>query len=356
MDMPQLINAVTPLAEARTALAESYDLRFTKAVDKATAGIKARLENQVPAVEWPLLAPLIFQINRLKQQRDAVILAHNFQVPPIFYGVADVTGDSLGLARAATRTDRAVIVQCGIRFMAETSKLLNPEATVLIPDSRADCSLAASITAADIAALRAHYPGLPVVTHLNTTAEVKAAADICCTSANAVAIVDSLPGDGVIIVPDQFLARNIARHTAKKLVTWAGACEVHESFTPQDIADLRDAYPGAAIIAHPECPPDVAAAADFTGATAGLIDWVRTQRPARVVLVTECSMADNIAAETEGTEFVRGCNICPHMKRITLENILWSLHTLSEEITIAPDLAASAAKATRRMLEVDGQR
>jgi quinolinate synthase len=236
--------------------------------------------------------------------------------------------------------------------MAETSKLLNPEATVLIPDSRADCSLAASITATDVAALRASYPRLPVVTHVNTSAAVKAAADICCTSSNALAVVDSLPGDGVIIVPDQFLARNIARRTKKKIVTWAGSCEVHESFTPEDIAGLREAYPDARIVAHPECPPDVVAAADFTGATAGLIDWVRTERPARVVMITECSMADNLAAETKGTEFVRGCNICPHMKRITLENILWSLHTLSEEITVAPVLLDPAARAIRRMLEI----
>jgi quinolinate synthase len=350
--MPQLINAVTPLGEARAVLAESYDLRFSRAVERATAGVRARLESQIPAIEWPLLAPLIFQINRLKQQRDAVILAHNFQAPPIFFGVADVTGDSLSLARAAARTDRAVIVQCGIRFMAETSKILNPGATVLIPDSRAGCSLAASITAGDIAALRAHYPGLPVVTHVNTSAEVKAAADICCTSSNALAIVESLPGDGVIIVPDQFLARNIARRTAKKLITWAGACEVHESFTPADVADLRDAYPGARIAAHPDCPPDVVAAADFTGATTGLIDWVRAERPARVVMLTECSMADNLAAETTGIEFVHGCNVCPHMKRITLENILGSLHTLSEEVTVAPELVEPAAMAVRKMLEV----
>jgi quinolinate synthase len=352
MDMPQLINAVTPLAEARASLAESYDLRFTKAVEKATAGVRARLAQQIPAIEWPLLAPLIFHINRLKRRRDAVILAHTFQAPPIFFGVADVTGDSLGLARAAAQTDKAVIVQCGIRFMAETSKILKPEATVLIPDSRADCSLAASITATDVAALRASYPRLPVVTHVNTSAAVKAAADICCTSSNALAVVDSLPGDGVIIVPDQFLARNIARRTKKKIVTWAGSCEVHESFTPEDIAGLREAYPDARIVAHPECPPDVVAAADFTGATAGLIDWVRTERPARVVMITECSMADNLAAETKGTEFVRGCNICPHMKRITLENILWSLHTLSEEITVAPVLLDPAARAIRRMLEI----
>jgi quinolinate synthase len=350
--MPQLINAVTPLGDARAALAASYDLSFSKAVEKATAGVLDRLRDRVPAIEWPFLAPLIFQINRLKKQRDAVILAHNYQAPPIFFGVADITGDSLKLAIEASRIEHRLIVQCGVHFMAETSKILNPDKTVLIPDSRAGCSLAASITAADVAALRAHYPDVPVVTHVNTSAEVKAAADICCTSANALEIVESLPGERVIMVPDQFLARNTAKRTQKKIITWAGTCEVHETFTAADIAELRSVYPGAKIIAHPECPPDVVAAVDFAGATAGMIDWVKAERPARVVMVTECSMSDNVAAETEGIEFVRGCNICPHMKRITLENILWSLHTMSEEVVIAPALIDPAAQAIRRMFEV----
>jgi len=350
--MPQLINAITPLGEARAALNSSYDLSFSKAVEKATGGVFERIKDKVPAIEWPLLAPLIFQINRLKKKRDAVVLAHNYQVPPIFFGVADITGDSLKLALEASRIDKRVIVQCGVHFMAETSKILNPAKTVLIPDSRAGCSLAASITAADVAALRRSYPDVPVVTHVNTSAEVKAAADICCTSSNALDIVESLSGEAAIMVPDQFLARNTAKRTKKKIITWAGACEVHETFTPADIAELRAAYPGAKIIAHPECPPEVVAAVDFAGGTAGMIDWVKTERPARVVMVTECSMSDNVAAETEGVEFVRGCNICPHMKRITLENILWSLHTMSEEVVVAPELIDPAARAVRRMLEV----
>jgi quinolinate synthase len=236
--------------------------------------------------------------------------------------------------------------------MAETTKILNPERTVLIPDSRAGCSLAASITATDVAALRANYPDVPIVTHVNTSAEVKAAADICCTSSNALDILESLSGDRVIMVPDQFLARNTAKRTSKKIITWAGTCEVHETFTAGDIAELRAAYPGAKIIAHPECPPEVVAVVDFAGATAGMIDWVKAERPARVVMVTECSMSDNVAAETDGVEFVRGCNICPHMKRITLENILWSLHTMSEEVVIEAALIEPAARAIRRMLEV----
>ena len=352
--MAQQINGLTPLGEARAALAGHYDLTFSNAIERATATVFDRLKTTVPAIEWPFLAPLIFAINRLKGEKDAVILAHNYQTPPIFLGVADITGDSLQLAMAATHIDQSVIVQCGVTFMAETSKILNPDKTVLIPDSRAGCSLAASIAAADIKILRDSYPGVPIVTHINTSAEVKAASDICCTSANAKAIVESLPGDAVIMVPDQFLARNTAKRTSKKIIAWAGSCEVHETFTAADIAELRAAYPRAKIIAHPECPPEVIAAVDFTGSTTGMIDWVRTERPASVVMVTECSMSDNVAAETAGTEFLRGCNICPHMKRITLENILWSLHTMSEEITVAPDLIEPAARSISRMIEAGG--
>jgi quinolinate synthase len=352
--MAQLINALTPLDEARAILGSNYELTFSKSIEKATAGLFERLKASVPAIEWPFLAPLIFAINRLKVEKDAVILAHNYQAPPIFFGVADITGDSLKLAAEATRIKQSVIVQCGVTFMAETTKILNPQKTVLIPDSRAGCSLASSIDATDIGALRHAYPGVPIVTHVNTSAEVKAASDICCTSGNAAEIVGSLPGDSVIMVPDQFLARNTAKRTAKKIIAWAGACEVHESFTAADIAELRAAYPGAKIIAHPECPPEVIAAVDFAGATAGMIDWVKTERPASVIMVTECSTSDNVAAETEGVEFLRGCNICPHMKRITLENILWSLHTMSEEINVAPELIEPAARAIRRMIEPVG--
>lgn len=353
--MVQMINAVTPLAAARAELAATYDLGFSKAVEKATAAVFDRLRGRVPAIEWPLLAPLIFQISRLKRQRDAVILAHRYQVPAIYFGVADITGDAEQLALAAAAVEQPVIVQCGVHFMAETSKVLNPGRTVLLPDSRAGCSLAASITPEDVRALRARYPGLPLLASLSTPAGVKALADACCTPGNALAMVEAMPGDAVILVPDQYLARNLAPLTRKRLITWAGACEVHESFTATDIAELRAAYPSARVLVHSQCRPEVVAAADYAGATAGMIDWISRERPARVIMVTECSVSDILAAETEGVEFVRGCNICPHMKRITLENILWSLHTLGEEIRVAPEIAEPAARAVHRMLELAGR-
>jgi quinolinate synthase len=234
--------------------------------------------------------------------------------------------------------------------MAETSKLLNPQKTVLIPDSRAGCSLASSITAADVLAMKAQYPGVPVVTYVNSSAAVKAVTDVCCTSSNALDIVEAVEGDTVIMIPDQYLAKNTAKKTKKKIITWAGACEVHETFTADDIAELRQAYPGAKIIAHPECPPEVIDVVDFAGSTSGMINWVRSEKPSRVVMVTECSMSDNVAAETEGVSFLRGCNICPHMKRINLENILWSLHTGTEEVTIAPELMGPARASVERMI------
>lgn len=347
--MVQLINATTALDTARATLASSYDLRFSKAVETATAGIFERLQRVVPAVEWPLLAPLIFHINRQKQRRGAVILAHRYQAPPIFFGVADLTGDTLALAELAASDPRDIVVQCGVRFMAETTKLLNPHKTVLIPDSRALCSLATSITPADVLAMHAHYPGVPIIAYLNSSAAVKAVSDVCCTADNALAVVEAMAGDTVIMVPDEFLARNVARHTGKKIIAWAGACEVHQSFTAGDIAELRAAHPEAKILAHPECAPEVVAAVDFVGSVSGMIDWLKTEKPQRVVLVTECSLADNLAVETPGTEFLRGCNTCQHMKQITLENILWSLHTMSEEVTIEPGTLEPAAAAIRRM-------
>jgi quinolinate synthase len=348
--MVQLINALTPLDEARAILADSFDLKFSPAVKKATAKVFDRVKDKIPEIEWPFYAPLIFQINRLKKEKDAVILAHNYQTPQIYHGVADIVGDSLQLAIEAGKVKQSVIVQCGVHFMAETSKLLNPDKTVLIPDSRAGCSLASSITPEDVLAMRQQYPNAPVVTYVNTSAAVKAVTDVCCTSSNAADIVNAVEGDTVIMIPDQFLAQNTAKKTKKKIITWAGACEVHETFTAADIAELRNAYPTAKIIAHPECPPDVIEAVDFSGSTAGMINWVKTERPPRVVMVTECSMSDNVAAETTGTEFLRGCNICPHMKRINLENILWSLHTGTEEITVAPELMEPARAAVERMI------
>lgn len=354
--MVQTINALTPLEDARAILAENFDLKFSPAVERETGSIFDRVRDKIPEIEWPFYAPLIFQINRLKKEKDAVILAHNYQTPQIYHGVADFVGDSLQLAIEATRVDQSVIVQCGVHFMAETSKLLNPQKTVLIPDSRAGCSLAESITADDVKAMREMYPGVPVVTYVNTSAAVKAVTDVCCTSSNALDIVNRVEGDTVIMIPDQYLAQNTAKKTGKKVITWAGACEVHETFTADDIAELRHAYPTAKIIAHPECPPEVIDAVDFAGSTAAMIDWVKTERPARVVMVTECSMSDNVASETTGVDFLRGCNICPHMKRINLENVLWSLHTGTEEVTVPEEIIAPARLAVERMIEMSRKR
>lgn len=347
----QTINALTPLEEARAILAENFDLKFTKAVERVTSRVYDRVKDRIPEIEWPFYAPLILQINRLKKQKDAVILAHNYQSPQIYHGVADIVGDSLQLAIEATKVKQSVIVQCGVHFMAETSKLLNPKKTVLIPDSRAGCSLASSITPEDVIAMRAQYPGVPVVTYVNTSAAVKAVTDICCTSSNAADIVNGIKGDTVIMIPDQFLARNTAKKTGKKIITWAGSCEVHETFTADDIAELRHAYPTAKIIAHPECPPEVIDAVDFSGSTAAMINYVKSEKPPRVVMVTECSMSDNVASETTGVDFLRGCNICPHMKRINLENVLWSLHTMSEEVTVPAELMEPARAAVQRMID-----
>lgn len=354
--MVQTINAVTPLDEARAILSDHYDLKFSKAVERATATVYERVRDKIPEIEWPFYAPLIVEINRLKKEKDAVILAHNYQTPQIYHGVADIVGDSLQLAIEATKVRQQVIVQCGVHFMAETSKLLNPGKTVLIPDSRAGCSLAASITAEDVLAMKAMYPGVPVVTYVNTSAAVKAVTDVCCTSSNALDIVNRVEGDTVIMIPDQYLAQNTAKKTHKKIITWAGACEVHETFTAEDISELRHAYPTAKIIAHPECPPEVIDAVDFAGSTAAMIDWVKSTRPARVVMVTECSMSDNVASETTGVDFLRGCNICPHMKRINLENILWSLHTMTEEVTVPEHIIPAARLSVERMIEMSRKR
>ncbi|CAN7616005.1 MULTISPECIES: quinolinate synthase NadA [unclassified Devosia] len=350
------MNALTPLEEARAILAESFDLKFTKAVERVTSRVYERVKDRIPEIEWPFYAPLILQINRLKKEKDAVILAHNYQSPQIYHGVADIVGDSLQLAIEATKVKQSIIVQCGVHFMAETSKLLNPKKTVLIPDSRAGCSLASSITPEDVIAMRAQYPGVPVITYVNTSAAVKAVTDVCCTSSNAADIVNGVAGDTVIMIPDQYLARNTAKKTQKKVITWAGSCEVHETFTAADIAELRHAYPTAKIIAHPECPPEVIDAVDFAGSTAAMIDYVKTQKPPRVVMVTECSMSDNVASEATGVDFLRGCNICPHMKRINLENVLWSLHTMTEEVTVADELLEPARAAVQRMIDFSKKR
>ncbi len=311
-----------------------------------------RLRNVLPDIEIEIISPLIERIEQLKQQRNAVVLAHNYQTPDIFHGVADITGDSLALAKRAAETDADVIVLAGVHFMAETAKIVNPAKTVLIPDLRAGCSLAESITAADIRQLRARHPGVPVVTYVNTSAEVKAESDICCTSGNAVQVVESLGADRVIFLPDQYLGQWVATQTDVEIILWNGACEVHERFTGEELRAYRVETPGIQIIAHPECPPDVLAEADYVGSTAGMINWVRKHEPEQVVMVTECSMSDNVAVESPNTRFVRPCNLCPHMKRITLANIAQSLETMTHRVEVAPDVAGRAQQAVERMLEV----
>ncbi|GAA5157639.1 quinolinate synthase NadA [Ornithinimicrobium tianjinense] len=317
-----------------------------------TAHLYDRVRHVVPEVEWPFFAEDIEAILRLKAERNAVVLAHNYQTPEIFHCVSDIVGDSLALAREAQDVEADVIVLAGVHFMAETAKLLNPERTVLIPDLRAGCSLAESITAADVRELRRQHPGVPVVTYVNTSAEVKAESDVCCTSGNALRVVESLGTDRVIMIPDEYLAQNIARQTSVDVITWPGHCEVHERFGADDIRHLRATHPDAVVLAHPECPPDVVAEADLAGSTAQMLDFVVTRRPRQVALVTECSMSDNIAAEHPEVEFVRPCNLCPHMKRNSLATIRRSLETMTNEVTIDPAVAVRARAAVERMLAV----
>ena len=311
-----------------------------------------RVRNVIPDVEWPVHASYVAAINDLKRERNAVILAHNYQTPEIFHCVADITGDSLALARRAAETDAEVIVLAGVHFMAETAKLLNPDKLVLIPDERAGCSLAESVTGADIRALREKHPGVPVVTYVNTSAEVKAESDICCTSGNAVEVVESLGVDEVIFLPDEYLASYVAQQTDVRIISWRGRCEVHERFTADELERYRADYDGLTIIAHPECPPDVLAVADFVGSTAQMQAFVHREKPRRVLMVTECSMSDNVAADVEDVEFIRPCNLCPHMKRITLANIHDSLQTLAPRVEIDPAVTTRARRAVERMLAV----
>ncbi len=307
---------------------------------------------QLPAEELAALRPTIDAINALKVERNAIVLAHNYMTPDIYHTVADITGDSLALAQEAARTDADVIVLAGVHFMAETAKITCPDKTVLIPDPEAGCSLAESITAADIRLLRQRYPGVPVVCYVNTTAEVKAEVDICCTSSNALQVVESLPGDRVIFLPDQYLGAWVATQTTKQVIRWQGACEVHERFTGAELRDYRAQFEGISIIAHPECPPDVLAEADYVGSTSGMINWVKGNRPNRVVMVTECSMSDNVAVEVPDVEFIRPCNLCPHMKRITLDKIRRSLETMTTEVLVPADVAVRARRSVDRMLEI----
>jgi quinolinate synthase len=314
------------------------------------ASLYDRVRRVIPPPEWATFAADVDAILELKRKRNAVVLAHNYQTPEIFHGVADIVGDSLLLAREATKVEADIIVLAGVHFMAETAKLLNPEKTVLIPDLKAGCSLADSITAEDVRLMRQRYPGSPVVAYVNTSTAVKAEADICCTSGNALAVVESLGAAHVIMLPDEYLAQNIAAQTRVRITAWKGHCEVHELFSASDVRQLREDHPGVTVLAHPECPPDVVAEADFSGSTAAMSGFVGERHPARVVLLTECSMSDNIAVQHPDVEFVRPCNLCPHMKRITLKNIRHALETGEYEVTIDPDIAGRARRSVERML------
>ena len=318
-------------------------------IDPAVA---AKLRGVVPDIEFEVVAEVIADINRLKAERNAIVLAHNYMTPDIFHGVSDVAGDSLQLARMAGETDADVIVMAGVHFMAETAKIVSPEKTVLIPNLGAGCSLAESITGADVRRLREEYPEVPVVTYVNTSAEVKAESDVCCTSSNAAQVVESLGVDRVIFLPDQYLGQYVASQTDVELILWRGTCIVHERFTAEELREYRSDMPDLEIIAHPECPPDVLAEADYVGSTSGMIAWVGEHRPRQVMMVTECSMSDNVAVEYPDVEFIRPCNLCPYMKTITLDNIRTSLETMQYPVEVDPAIAVKARRAVDRMLAI----
>jgi len=348
---------VSPAAGSRQlSPAAARGLVYDAAVKAETDHLYEIVRHVISPLEWPAYAPLIAAINRLKKERDAVILAHNYMTAEIFNCVGDFRGDSLGLAREAAKVSAKVIVQGGVHFMAETSKILSPDKTVLIPSLKAGCSLAASITGADVRLIKARYPGLPVVTYVNTTAEVKAESDICCTSSNAIQVVETIAKewgvDQVIMLPDEYLAKNVAAQTGIKIISWKGKCEVHERFTAGDIAEIRASHPGAIILAHPECPPEVVAASDFTGSTGAMSDYVQDYKPQKVVLITECSMSDNVAVANPDVEFIKPCNLCPHMKVITLEAIYDALNEMRYEVEVDPDIAARAKHAVDAMLAI----
>jgi quinolinate synthase len=328
------------------------NLAFTPEIERETRDLYERVRHVIPEVEWPVHAPLIAAINRLKRERRAVVLVHNYMSPEIFHGVADFSGDSLGLAQFGARTDATTIVMCGVHFMAETAKILSPGKTVLLPDLKAGCSLASSITAADVRTLRQRHPGVPVVTYVNTSADVKAESDICCTSANAVQVVESLGAEEVIFIPDRFLGKYVAGLTDVRLILWEGACEVHERFTGPDLREFRGMHPGIHIMAHPECPPDVLAEADYVGSTSAMIEHVGKVRPREVAMITECSMAGNVAVEYPELKFIQPCNLCPHMQRITLPKILGALESMQPVIEVPEEVARRARQSLERMLGV----
>jgi quinolinate synthase len=331
---------------------ERFTLPYTPEVARSTAHLYDLVARTVTPAEWELFAPYVARIETLKLKRRAVVLAHHYQSAEIYRAVADVVGDSLTLAQAAAAAEADVIVMCGVHFMAETAKLLNPQKTVLLPDLEAGCSLAESISPQDVRDLRALHPGVPVVTYVNTSAAVKAESDVCCTSANAVRVVESLGVPRVIFLPDEYLGAYVASKTSVEIVTWRGHCEVHERFTGPEIAELRVLHPGIVVLAHPECPPDVLGVADFVGSTTAMLDYVKARKPARVAMITECSMAGNLIDAFPEIEFMQPCNLCPHMRRITLPKILRALETLQPQIEIAPEVASGARRAVERMTAI----
>ncbi len=334
---------------------ETQSLDYTEQVAAATEPLYEKLSKHYKHDHWKALAPYIYEINRLKKEKNAVILAHNYMTPDVFYGVGDIVGDSLMLAQEAAKTDADLIIQCGVHFMAETSKILCPEKTVIIPDLLAGCSLSESITGEDVRGLKEKYPGIPVVTYVNTSADVKAESDVCCTSSNALKIVNALGAQGhdtVIMTPDKFLAQNVAAQTDVKVIFWEGTCMVHERFTPQDIKDIRKSYDDVVVLAHPECPPEVMAEADYAGSTSQMDNYIKEKQPKRAMLMTECSMSDNIAAANPNVEMIGTCQMCPHMKRITLPKILKALETEEPKVEVDPEIAERAKKAVLRMLEM----
>ena len=327
-------------------------MEISEQIRKETDPIYQKVSKLIPEVEWAFHAPLIHKINKLKKEKNAVDLAHNYQTPEIFYGIADIAADSLALAVEAEKTNADIIVMCGVHFMAETAKLMNPNKKVLLPDMGAGCSLASSITGKDVRMLKEKYPGIPVVTYVNTSAEVKAESDVCCTSANAVKVVESLGVDKVIFLPDHYLANYVQKNTKVKIISWQGTCIVHEKFTGKEVEDIRKENPDIKVIAHPECPPDVISASDFAGSTSNMVKYVKEKQPKKVLLVTECSMSDNVQIENPNVQFIKPCNLCPHMKKITLNKIFDCLKNETNEIKIGNNIAAMARKSVQRMAAI----
>ena len=327
-------------------------MEITTEIKKAPDPIYKKISSTIPEIEWLTHAPYIYKINKLKKEKNAIVIAHNYQTPEIYHGISDFSADSLALAVEAAKTNADIIVMCGVHFMAETAKLMSPNKKVLLPDMSAGCSLSSSITGEDVKKLKKNYPGVPVVSYVNTSADVKAETDVCCTSANAVKIVNSLGVKKVIFLPDDYLAKYVASQTDVQIISWRGTCEVHEQFNDEEINEIRKNNPGIKIIAHPECPPDVIKASDFTGSTSGMIKYVKDKQPEKVMMVTECSMSDNVQIDNPNVKFIRPCNLCPHMKKITLPKILDCLENETNEIIMDSTTIEKARSSVERMVKI----